>query len=84
MCRQGSSHWLCLVRSAATFSYEYALLGSFAVLAAAVNLVRPSYLALAVAIVAATVGAVLYNVGGAGIAITMLILSLARGERETV
>jgi hypothetical protein len=83
-CREGSEDWLCLVRNAATFSYEYALLGSFAVLIAAVNLVRPSYVTFAVAAVAATIGAILYNVGGAGIAITLLILSLARRERETV
>jgi hypothetical protein len=83
LCRQGSGGWLCLVRDAATFSYEYALLGSFAVITAAVNLVRPSHLRLAVATVAATTGAILYNVGGAGIAITLLILSLARRERET-
>ena len=83
LCRQGSGDWLCLVRDAATFSYEYALLGSFAVITAAVNLVRPSALTLAIATVAATIGAILYNVGGAGIAITLLILSLARRERET-
>jgi cell division protein FtsL len=83
-CREGSEDWLCLVRNAATFSYEYALLGSFAVLIAAVNLVRPSYVTFAVAAVAATIGAILYNVGGAGIAITLLILSLARRERDTV
>jgi hypothetical protein len=83
LCRQGSDDWLCVVRNAATFSYEYALLGSFAVITAAVNLVRPSPLMLAVATVAATIGAILYNVGGAGIAITLLILSLARRERET-
>ena len=83
LCRQGSGDWLCLVRHAATLSYEYALLGSFAVITAAVNLVRPSHLMFAVATVAATIGAILYNVGGAGIAITLLILSLARRERET-
>jgi hypothetical protein len=84
LCRQGSGDWLCVVRNAATFSYEYALLGSFAVLIAAVNLVRPSHLTFAVAAVAAAIGAILYNVGGAGIAITLLILSLARRERETI
>jgi hypothetical protein len=82
-CREGSEDWLCLVRNAATFSYEYALLGSFAVLIAAVNLVRPSYVTFAVATGAATIGAILYNVGGAAIAITLIILSLARRERET-
>jgi hypothetical protein len=84
LCRQGSGDWLCLVRDAATFSYEYALLGSIAVLIAAVNLVRPSYVTFAVAAGAATIGAILYNVGGAAIAITLLILSLARRERETI
>jgi hypothetical protein len=84
LCRQGSAGWLCVVRNAATFSYEYALLGSFAVLSAAVNLVRPSSVTFAVAAVAATIGAILYNVGGAGIAITLLILSLARRERGTI
>jgi hypothetical protein len=83
-CRQGSEDWLCLVRNAATFSYEHALLGSFAVLIASVNLVRPSYVTFAVATCAATIGAIVYNVGGAAIAITLLILSLARRERETI
>lgn len=82
-CREGTEDWLCLVRNATTFSYEYALLGSLAVLIAAVNLARPSYVTFTVATVAATIGAILYNVGGAGIAITLLILSLARRERET-
>ena len=84
LCRQGSGDWRCLVRDAATFSYEYVLLGSFAVLIAAVNLVRPSYVTFALATVAATSSAIIYNVGGAGIAITLLILSLARRERETI
>jgi len=84
LCRQGPGDWLCFVRSAATFSYEHALLGSLAILLAAVNLVRPSFRMFAVGTVAAMIGAVLYNVGGAGIAITLLILSLARDERETV
>jgi len=84
LCRQGSGDWLCVVRDVATFSYEHALLGSFAVLIAAANLIRPSSVTFAVATVAATTGAILYNVGGAGIAITLLILSLARRERETI
>ena len=44
------------------------------------------YLGLTLSVIfsiGATIGAVLYNVGGAGIAITLLILSLARRERET-
>lgn len=83
-CRQGSGDWLCLVRIAATFSYEHSLLGSLAVLLAAMNLVRPSFAGFAVATVVAAISAVLYNVGGAGIAITLVILSLARDQRETV
>lgn len=82
-CRQGPGDWLCLVRGAATFSYEHALFGYLAVILATVNLVRPSLATFAVASVASAIAAVLYNVGGAGIAITLLILSLARGERET-
>src|SRR5215470_3045831 len=84
LCRQGAGDWLCLVRDAATFSYEHALLGWFAVLIAAVNLVRPANVTFTVAAVAATIAAIVYNVGGAAIAITLLILSLARRERELV
>jgi hypothetical protein len=84
LCRQGADDWLCLVRDAATFSYEHALLGWFAVLSAAVNLVRPANVTFVVATVAATIAAILYNVGGAAIAITLLILSLARREREII
>ena len=83
-CRQGSGDWLCLMREVATFSYEHSLLGWFAVVMAAVNLVRPSSAMFAVASVAASVGAVIYNVGGAGIAITLIIFSLARRERDRV
>jgi hypothetical protein len=84
LCRQGASDWLCLVRDAATFSYEHALLGSITVLIGAVNLVRPANVTFAVAAVSATIAAILYNVGGAAIAITLLILSLARRERDTI
>ena len=84
LCRQGAGGWLCLVRSAATFLYEHSLLGFLATLLAIVNLVWPSFRTFVLGTVAATIGAVLYNVGGAGIAITLLILSLAGDERGTV
>lgn len=72
------------MRSAATFLYEHSLLGFLATFLAGVNLLWPSFRTFVLGTVAATIGAVLYNVGGAGIAITLLILSLASDERGTV
>ena len=42
------------------------------------NLLRPSLVLTAIALAAAGLGVVLYNVGLAGIAVALLILSLAR------
>ena len=70
--------WLCLTRKVVTALFRNSAFGILALAAAALNLLRPSVVLTAVALAAAGFGVVLYNVGLAGIAVALLILSLAR------
>ena len=77
-CEGGLNTWLCLTRKVLTALVRNSAFGILAVAAAALNLLRPSVVLTAVALAAAGFGVVLYNVGLAGIAVALLILSLAR------
>jgi hypothetical protein len=77
-CDAGLTTWLCLSRKVALPLYESYAIGGVAVVTAIVHLVRPSVTALAIAVVAAGLGLVLFNAGLAGLAIGLLILSFAR------
>ena len=70
--------WLCFTRKVITTLFRYSAFGVLALAAAVLNLLRPSLVLTAVALAAAGFGIVLYNVGLAGIAVALLILSLAR------
>ncbi|HEX9373467.1 MAG TPA: hypothetical protein VF897_20810 [Roseiflexaceae bacterium] len=72
------STWLCATFHLAIAAYNNSVFGWVAVIAAALNLVRPSILLMTVAIAAAGTGLVLHNAGLAGLAAGLLILSLAR------
>ena len=82
-CEAGLPTWLCFVRHGVIALFKHWVFGSVAVAAAALNLVRPSLVLFSIGMVAAAFGIVLYNIGGAGIAIGLLILSFARPARET-
>ncbi len=77
-CEGGLNTWLCFTRKVFTTLFRHSVFGFLALAAATLNLLRPSLVLTAVALAAAGFGIVLYNVGLAGIAVALLILSLAR------
>jgi hypothetical protein len=82
-CEAGLATWLCLARHAVIVLFKHWVFGSVAVVAAGLNVIRPSLLLFTIGMVAAAFGIVLYNIGGSGIAIGLLILSFARPAPET-
>jgi hypothetical protein len=83
-CEAGLATWLCFARHIVITLFKHWVFGSIAVVVAALNLFRPSLALFGLGMVAAAFGIVLYNIGGSGIAIGLLILSFARPVRETV
>ena len=77
-CEGGLNTWLCLTRKVVTALFRNSAFGILALAAAALNVLRPSVVLTAIGLAAAGFGVVLYNVGLAGIAVALLILSLAR------
>jgi hypothetical protein len=77
-CEGGLNTWLCFTRKVVTALFRHSAFGSLALAAAVLNLLRPSLVLTAIALAAAGFGVVLYNVGLAGIAVAVLILTLAR------
>ena len=77
-CEGGLNTWLCLTRKVITTLFRNSVFGFLAVAAGVLNLLRPSLVLTGVTLAAAGFGIVLYNVGLAGIAVALLILSLAR------
>ena len=81
-CAVGSKSWLCASRNAAITLFTPGVFGLVAIGAALLNLVRPSFVLCAVALIAGGLGIVLYNVALSALAIALLILSLARPAPE--
>ncbi len=77
-CQAGLNTWLCATLRLATVLYHYEVFGSVALVAALLNLVRPSLLLVALVLAAAGMGVVLHNVDLSALAAGVLILSLAR------
>ena len=78
VCDAGLASLLCRTRGATIAIYQYGGFGALALLAAAINLWRPHVPLCVVGLVGAALGIVLYNVVLSGLAIALLILSLAR------
>lgn len=83
-CDGGLPTWGCATRRLALTLSQHSVFGLVAIAAALLNLVRPSLLLFAIALVAAGFGIVLYNVSLSGLAVAFMILSLARPVRETI
>jgi hypothetical protein len=81
-CDAGLATFLCQIRRMVIVLYEYSAFGAAAVGAALINLVRPMLAVLTLGMVAAALGIVLYNVVLSGLAVSLLILSLARPATE--
>jgi hypothetical protein len=81
-CAAGPDTWLCFSRRIINVLREYSVFGTAALLVAAVNLLRPSLVVFAVALSIACLGVVFYNTALSGLAIGLLVLSLARRAPE--
>ena len=77
-CQAGLDTWLCLARKVAIDFFRHNVFGAVALGAALLNLVRPSILLATVALLAAGLGIVLYNVTLSALAVALLLISLAR------
>lgn len=81
-CQGGLNTWLCYTRQITIVLFTYSVFGWFALIAAALNLLRPSLVLFAVALAAASCGVVLYNEGLSALAGGLLVLSFARRAPE--
>ena len=77
-CQGGLDTWLCTSFRLAIVLFEHSVFGWVALGAALVNFARPSIVLVFVALAAAGFGLVLHNADLAGLAIALVILSLAR------
>ena len=81
-CDGGEWGWRCDVRKTASMLFNNSIFGYAALIAAVLNLLRPSVVLLAIALIAGGAGVVLYNAGLCGLALALLILSFARPAPE--
>src|SRR3954469_20462963 len=77
-CQGGLNTWLCSTFRAVIVLYNNTVFGWVALVAALLNLIRPSIVLMTVALAAVGFGLVLHNAGLAGLAAALLIMSLAR------
>jgi hypothetical protein len=77
-CQGGLDTWLCTTFRAVIALYDKGVFGWTALTAAVLNLVRPSIVLVAIGLAAAGFGLVLHNPNLSGLAVALLILSLAR------
>jgi hypothetical protein len=77
-CAGGLDTWLCLSRRAAATLFTHSAFGIAALGLSVLNLWRPSLVLFGLALCAACLGVVLYNVGLSSLAVGLLLLSLAR------
>jgi hypothetical protein len=77
-CQAGLDTWLCSTYRVIVALFPQQVFGAVALAAALLNLCRPSVVLVGVVLAAAGFGLVLHNVDLAGLAVAVLILSLAR------
>jgi hypothetical protein len=76
-CQDGLKSTLCTAFRLTITLYNHSVFGWVALVAALLNLFRPSIVLMTIAVAAAGMGLVLHNAGLAGLAAALLILSLA-------
>ena len=81
-CQAGLNTWLCVTRQITIELFTYSVFGWFALIVAALNLIRPSLILFAAALAAACCGIVLYNIALSALAAALLVLSFARRAPE--
>jgi hypothetical protein len=77
-CQAGLDTWLCRTFRLTVVFFNHEVFGGVALAVALLNLLRPSLVLVAVALIAAAFGVVLHNADLAALAAGVLILSLAR------
>jgi hypothetical protein len=77
-CQGGLNTWLCTTFRLAIVLYNHQVFGGIALVAALLNLMRPSLMLFAVALAAAAFGVVMHNTDLSALAAGLLIMSLAR------
>lgn len=77
-CQAGANTWLCSSRQALMALFNNSVFGWVALVAALLNLMRPSLVLFAIALASGTAGIVLYNAGLSGLALAVLVMSFAR------
>ena len=77
-CQGGLSTWLCTTFRLAIVLYNHSVFGWVALASALLNLVRPSIALILVALAATAFGLVLHNADLSGLAVALLVVSLAR------
>ena len=77
-CQAGLNTWLCGTFRLTIVLFNYEVFGGVALVAALLNLLRPSIVLVALALAAAAFGIVLHNADLSALAAGVLILSLAR------
>ena len=77
-CQAGLDTWLCATFRVVIVLYKFEVFGAAALVAAVLNLIRPSLVLVAVALAASAFGVVLHNADLSALAAGLLILSLAR------
>ena len=78
VCQSGFNSLLCTTFRSVIVLYGYGVFGWVALIAAVLNLIRPSIVLMTVALAASGFGLVMHNAGLAGLAAALLILGLAR------
>lgn len=77
-CQSGLNTWLCSTFRLSIVLFNHQAFGALALIAALLNLIRPSIVLTSLALAAAGFGVVLHNADLSGLAAGVLILSLAR------
>jgi len=81
-CQAGAETWRCMSMRLLLALHIPPSLGIAALVAALLNLMRPSVVLVAVALVAAGHGLIIYNTALSALAVALLVLSLARPAPE--
>ena len=77
-CQAGLQTWLCATFRLVIVLFNHTVFGWAALAAALLNLLRPSLVFVSVAVAAAGFGLVLHNADLSGLAVALLVVSLAR------
>jgi hypothetical protein len=77
-CQAGLQTWLCATFRLVIILFSHSAFGWVALVAALLNLLRPSVVLASIALAGAGFGLVLHNADLSGLAVALLVVSLAR------